>query len=86
MILYVRVEHRKRHEEEDEAKGAFLCGFACATVIWLLCAVWIAICVWIYRDAVAREMEDPVLWLILLLLSGLIGLVIYLIVRSPKEE
>jgi len=81
-----RHERHERHEEDEEAKGAFFGGFACATAIGLLCAVWIAIGVWVYCDAVARDMEDPVLWLILLLLSGLIGLVIYLIVRSPKEE
>ncbi len=78
--------HGARHGDHDKDCCPFFCGFTCATVIWLLLALWIWICVWVYRDATAREMESPVVWVILLMLAGLIGLVIYLIVRPPLEE
>jgi len=46
--------------------------------------VQIALGVWIYKDAKKRNMEAP-LWLLVVLLTGLIGLIIYFIVREPKS-
>ncbi len=56
--------------------------------IWLICvAIWwiiaILICIWVYKDAESRGMSG-VLWLIVVVLLGLIGLIIYLVVRKPK--
>jgi len=45
-----------------------------------LIALWIYICVYVYRDAKRRGM-DATVWLLLVLLTGLIGLIVYLIVR-----
>ena len=45
-----------------------------------LIAVWILLAVWVYRDAKKRGMEAT-LWLLLVLLTGFIGLIVYLIVR-----
>jgi TctA family transporter len=45
-----------------------------------LIAVWILLAVWVYRDAKKRGMEAT-LWLLVVLLTGFIGLVVYLIVR-----
>ncbi|MEM4728253.1 MAG: PLDc N-terminal domain-containing protein [Thermoplasmata archaeon] len=39
--------------------------------------------VWVYRDAESRGMSG-VLWLIVVLIAGIIGLIVYLIVRKPK--
>lgn len=52
------------------------------TVFWFVIAI--LICVWVYRDAKARG-ENAALWLIIVLLFGIIGLIIWLIVR-PKEK
>lgn len=38
---------------------------------------------WVFRDAKAREMDSPVLWVIVILIGNVIGLVVYLIVK-PK--
>jgi len=43
----------------------------------------ILLCVWVYRDAESRGMGG-VLWLIVVILTGIIGLIIYLIVRKPE--
>lgn len=53
---------------------------ACGLLIaWLV--VFILIAVWVYRDAESRGMSGG-LWLIIVILLGLIGLIVYLIVRS----
>jgi len=54
----------------------------------LICVFFIAIflvsiliAIWVYRDAEKRGMSG-VLWLIVVLIAGVIGLIIYLVVRS----
>lgn len=55
--------------------------FAAVLVVVILVAVWV------YRDAEERDMNG-VLWLIVVILTNIIGLIIYLIVRAdhPKTE
>jgi endogenous inhibitor of DNA gyrase (YacG/DUF329 family) len=55
-----------------------------------LLIIWIFVIVWVYRDAERRGMNG-LLWALLVLIGNIIGLLIYLIVRSgsipaPKEE
>ncbi len=50
-------------------------------VIAVWCIIGIILAVWVYRDAKERGMEAE-LWLLIVLLTGLIGLIIYLIVRE----
>ncbi|MHA1607394.1 MAG: PLDc N-terminal domain-containing protein [Candidatus Freyarchaeota archaeon] len=55
-------------------------------VVWMivvgaLIIVDVIIAVWVYRDARDRGMEAE-LWLIIVLLTGILGLIIYLIVRE----
>ena len=50
-------------------------------VIWFVVAILIA--VWVYRDAEKRG-ESGALWLIIVLVTGIIGLIIWLIVRGDK--
>lgn len=51
-------------------------------IIWFIIAI--LLCIWVYRDAESRGMSG-VLWLIVVLIAGLIGLIIYLIVRKEKK-
>ena len=51
-------------------------------LVWFIIAI--LLCVWVYRDAEERGMGG-VLWLIVVLLTGILGLIIYLIVRKPKK-
>ena len=41
----------------------------------------IVLLVWVARDAKARGMDSSVLWMILVMFTGLIGLVIYIFAR-----
>ena len=44
-------------------------------------ALNIALLIWVARDAKSRGMDNSILWMILVMLTGLIGLIIYLCVR-----
>ena len=54
--------------------------FACVAIMFV---IGILIAIWVYRDAQSRGMSG-VLWLIIVILTSWIGLIIYLVVRSPK--
>jgi uncharacterized membrane protein YhaH (DUF805 family) len=41
----------------------------------------IALLVWVARDAKARGMDSAILWMILVMFTGIIGLIIYLFAR-----
>jgi len=52
-----------------------------AAIVWFI--VNILLCVWVYRDAESRGMGGA-LWLIIILIGGIVGLIIYLVVRKEK--
>ena len=51
-------------------------------VLFLIIGILIAI--WVYKDAEARG-SSGVLWLIIVLILGIIGLIIWLVVRPPLQ-
>lgn len=55
----------------------------CCTVYAVFLVFWIWVMVWVYRDAESRQMSG-VLWVVIVFLLGIIGLIIYLVVRDPK--
>lgn len=59
-----------------------LCLFGIAI---LLLIVHIVLAIWIYKDAESRG-EKGVLWLLVFLVAGIIGLIIWLIVRPSKAS
>ncbi len=68
---------------EDEAAGA-ACALGLIMMILIgvgLVATWIALLVFVVRDAKNRGTENPVLWLILILFTHVVGLVIYFLAR-----
>jgi len=60
---------------------AFL--FILLPIVWFIIAI--LLCIWVYRDAESRGMNG-VLWLIIVLIAGIIGLIIYLVVRKEKKS
>lgn len=50
-------------------------------ITFALLVIWIFVIVWVYRDAERRGMNG-VLWALLVFIGNIIGLLIYLIVRS----
>jgi len=53
----------------------------CGIVLWI---IWIILAIWAYKDAKKRGMSAPIVWFLVVFFLGIIGLIIYLIVR-PKE-
>lgn len=52
-------------------------------IVWFIIAI--LLCIWVYRDAESRGMSG-VLWLIVVLITGILGLIIYLVVRKDKKS
>ena len=68
-----------------EAAAGIAAMGGCMVFVLIMLAIQIFIMIWVYKDAKARGMDNAVLWLVIVLITGLIGLVIYLFVR-PKGE
>jgi hypothetical protein len=66
------------------AAGLAICGMGLLIPLIAL-AINIALMIWVGKDAKAKGMENRVLWMVLTFFTGLIGLIIYLIVR-PKTN
>ena len=50
----------------------------------LVClAIWIALAFWVYQDAKSRGMDNAILLTIVTAITGILGLIIYLLMR-PK--
>jgi len=69
----------------SQTAGAFMgvAMVACLafTLVWFI--IWILVAIWVYKDAQKRG-KNGVLWLIIVILLGIIGLIIYLVVRGEK--
>ncbi len=70
-------------QRDDTAGAASACGCLgfFGFVVVAIVVLHIAILVWVARDAKARGMDSAVLWMILVMFTGLIGLIIYLLAR-----
>ena len=80
-----------QYETGDDAAGCAACG-ACGAGLGVLIfialailALNIALLIWVARDAKARGLDNSVLWMLLVMVTGPIGLIIYLYSR-PKGQ
>ncbi len=61
-----------------------LAGLICLIpIVWFIIAI--LLCIWVYRDAESRGMSGA-LWLIIVIITGILGLIIYLVVRKEKKS
>jgi hypothetical protein len=51
-------------------------------ILWFV--IWALVALWVYRDA-ERRGTSGLLWAIVVILLGIVGLIIYLVVR-PKQQ
>ncbi|MCK4454911.1 MAG: zinc ribbon domain-containing protein [Thermoplasmata archaeon] len=58
-------------------------GWLVCVVIWYVVLIMIAI--WVYRDAESRGMSGA-LWLLIVLLANIVGLIVYLVVRTDRPQ
>lgn len=80
-----------QYDGSGNAEGCAACG-ACGAGIGVIIFIFLAILalniallVWVARDAKARGMDSSVLWMILVMVTGPIGFIIYLYSR-PKGQ
>jgi hypothetical protein len=70
-------------QRNDDASPFVACGclgFFGLIMVGIL-ALNIALLIWVARDAKSRGMDNAVVWMILVMLTGIIGLIIYLFTR-----
>jgi hypothetical protein len=70
-------------ENAASAAGALIGGTCGCVVCLVIFAVWIALAVWVYKDAKSRGMDNAMLLTIVTIITGVLGLIIYLLMR-PK--
>ncbi len=71
---------------QDSSGSLGLCcyGFICLIQLAFF-AIWIYACFWVYKDAESKG-QSGVLWLLIVLVAGLLGLIIYLILRDGFDR
>jgi hypothetical protein len=73
----------------SEAGACAACGvvafvwIAIMLFVLVLVGVQIFVAIWIFKDAKARGVDNPAIWLLLSLFAGWIGIVIYFVTRPP---
>lgn len=59
--------------------GAFLMIYV--VILIVVCLIGLGLAIWVYKDAKKRDMNAAV-WLLIVLVTGCIGCIIYLVVRD----
>lgn len=67
---------------DDLGLGFGICAGAMCfiPIIWLI--IWILVGIWVYKDAEKRG-KSGILWLLIVIILGIIGIIIWLVVRPP---
>jgi di/tricarboxylate transporter len=75
----------------EAACGAAACGaYAVFMIVILAISVaamvaWIFVAIWASKDAKSRGMDNSGMWVVLILFTGMIGLIIYLVSRPQGD-
>jgi di/tricarboxylate transporter len=75
----------------DQAAGCAACGFSAVILIVGLgisvaaFVAWIFVAIWASKDAKSRGMDNSGMWVVLILFTGMIGLIIYLVSRPQGD-
>jgi len=83
-IILSAIPAMAQSDDASAAAGAASCGICGSFFIFIflaIIAVNIAILVWVARDAKARGLDNGVLWMLLVLFTGIVGLIVYLLAR-----
>lgn len=54
-------------------------------ILLIIVVIWIILAVFVYKDAERRGAEHPGLWALLVLFTGIIGLIIWFILRPNRK-
>lgn len=83
--LFPGLTHAVREASRSfwDIRGHGFFNFVSLTASLALLVLWIFVIIWVYRDAERRGMNG-ILWALLVLIGSVIGLIIYLIIRSES--
>ena len=83
LLLAASLAYAVALQRGDAAAPAAACGCLgfLGFIIIAVIALNIALLVWVARDAKSRGMDSAILWMILVMVTGIIGLIIYLLAR-----
>ena len=84
LILWSPDLAQRGGDDAGACAGCGLCGGSMVVLVVIPIAIFtlnIALLVWVARDAKARGMDSAVLWMALVMLTGVIGLLIYILSR-----
>jgi len=76
-----------QRDNQDAAAGAACCagfgGLMVFFIVFFVGLIVLSICllIWVAKDAKSRGVDNPVIWMILVFCTGLLGLIIYLATR-----
>jgi flagellar basal body-associated protein FliL len=51
-------------------------------IILIVFIVWIAVGIWVYKDAKQRN-ENAILWFVIVVVAGLLGILLWFVFRPP---
>jgi len=84
LLFPVMALAQRGHPDGDAAVGGCAgcgCGLIALLFAVAIAALHVVILVWVARDAKARGMDSPVLWLLVVIFTGVIGLIVYIFAR-----
>lgn len=83
MIATEIIGHAIQALAQYEWIGLWFTGIFCLIpVIFII--IWLLVSYWVYKDAESRGMNGA-LWFIVVFLLGIVGLIIYVVVRSGEK-
>jgi hypothetical protein len=62
--------------------GGFTLVWCCVALVGL--AVWLGVTYWVYKDAKKNNPEQAMLWTLVTLVAGVVGLIVYLLAGRKK--
>lgn len=83
-LLLVSSTAWAQQNQSGDGLAATGCAALCGTLIFIPIAIFIlniALLVWVARDAKSRGMDSAVIWMILVMVTSVIGLIIYIFSR-----
>lgn len=85
ILLFVLTSNPAFAAQDDGGLACATCGTTFLILIISIVVINIAILVWVYKDSKARCMDGGVIWMIVVMVFGIIGLIVYLFAR-PKGD
>ena len=89
MVMIIPITCFGQEDSEVSGESATVTSISplgiCLVICIIILILNIVFIVWLYKDAKNRGMHNPSLWVLLVLIIGIIGLIIYLLLRNQGD-